>query len=155
MDETLTAAFQEWHNLERQNEIAYRTMEAKAEFINWPGLTKWLHHAAKDERHHAASVAGYLIDRNILPEFRALEAIAQPIGDEHTDFFRSALFREMLTTSTIGEIYAMALESGDHDAARFMLPFLEEQTRSEREIKDYLTLLARPVDKLVFDQGLK
>lgn len=154
MDSTLLAAIQEWHTFERQNCAAYDALSARADAINWPGLAKWLAKAAGEEREHAAKIAGYLVDKNATPEYAALDSASAPQSDDHADFFKAALVRETLTDETIKEIYQMACEQGEYDAAQFMLWFLEEQRRSIRTITDYLKMLSRPVDRLVFDNAL-
>jgi ferritin len=154
MDNTLTQAIQEWHTAERQNSAAYDALFVQADNINWPGLAKWCKASADDEREHAAKVAAFLIDKNITPEIRALEGVTPPAGDDHAEYFRAAMAREVLTDEAIKEIYRMAFDAGEYDACEFMLWFLAEQRRSIREITDYLNMLARNVDRLVFDNGL-
>jgi len=154
MDSTLTQAFQEWHTTERQNSAAYDALFVQADNVNWPGLAKWCKHAADEEREHAAKVAAFLVDKNVLPEISDIVRVASPAGDDHTAFFQAAMAREVLTDETIKEIYRMAEEAGEYDACEFIFPFLVEQRRSIREIGDYLKMLARPVDRLVFDNSL-
>jgi ferritin len=154
MDNTLTQAIQEWHTTERQNMAAYDALFAQADNVNWPGLAHWCKQSADDEREHAAKVAAFLVDKNILPETQPLEAVTPPTGDDHATFFQVAMTREVLTDQTIKEIYGMALEAGEYDTCEFANWFLAEQRRSIREIADYLKMLARPVDALVFDNSL-
>lgn len=154
MDETVLKAIQEWHNLERQNVAAYDALFGGADNVNWPGLALWCKHSADEEREHAEKVAAFLVDKGISPEYGPLSAANAPESDNHADYFRAALTREMLTDETIKEIYKMAFDAGEYDACEFMLWFLAEQRRSIREITDYLKMLARPVDRLVFDESL-
>jgi ferritin len=155
MNPDIISALKEQHTLERQNAAAYDALAAQADVINWPGLESWCAKSANEERDHAAKIAAYLVDRNQTPTFEALEAASAPTSGDHADFFRAAMAREIMTTEHINEIYDMCCEAKEFDVCRRLLWFLEEQTKSEREITDYLLMLARPIDRLVFDQSLK
>lgn len=149
--------------LERQNEQFYRALAAAAENENWPGAAKFFEQSADDEQSHALRVRNYLIDRNAVPVFQALEAVPEIDAYDYLGMFKLALERENITTASLKEKYQNAVNEPDPQTVSKLIVsdgdwpgFLEEQTISERELIDYITTITG-LDKpgiLTFDQTL-
>ena len=112
--------------------------------------------SADEERKHADKFAGFIVDRNAVPQFAALAAILPAQGDDLVAFFEAALACEMATTEAIKTLHYMAEESEDPQTCAFLIWFLEEQTASEREVTDILLMLRRLDNngRVVFDEKL-
>lgn len=157
MNQQLIQAWNEQLTLERQNAAIYDALAAALDVVNWPGSSAWMKKSADEERQHADKFAAYIVDRFGIPVYSALDGCNVPTGDNLVDYFTAALQREQLTTEAIKTLHFMAEEAEEPDACRFLLWFLEEQTKSVREISDLLLLLGR-MDKsmqFVFDNELK
>lgn len=156
MNQTLLDALNQQLTLERQNAAIYDALSAMLDAVNWAGSSKWMKHAADEEREHADKVTSYIVDRNSLPVFMPLEGCNTPASDNLTEYFQAALLREQATTEALKTLYYLAESEEDPQLCVFLHPLLDEQTRSEREITDILIMLRR-LDKngwIVFDKGL-
>lgn len=157
MKSILLQALNDQLTLERQNAAIYDALSAALDVVNWAGSAAWMKKAADEEREHADKFAAYIVDRFGIPIYAALEACAAPTSDALYLYFDAALRREKATTEAIKTLHYMAEENEDPQTCTFLIPFIEEQTKSEREISDILLLLSR-LDKtgfLVFDNSIK
>jgi ferritin len=157
MNNSLLQALNTQLTMERQNAAIYDALSAALDVVFWTGSSAWMKKSADEERTHAQRFSDYIIDRFGTPVYSALDGCNVPLGDDLPAFFDAALDREQLTTEAIKELWYTAEQNEDPDTCRFLLYFLEEQTKSEREIGDYLLMLNR-LDKtgyLLFDNALK
>jgi len=157
MNSTLMQALNDQLTMERQNAAIYDALSAALDVVFWSGSSKWMKSSANEEREHADKFAGYIVDRMGVPVFSSLDGCNCPTGDNLVDYFSAALGREWLTTEAIKTLYYMAEEAEESQTCQFLLSFLEEQTKSEREISDYLIMLKR-LDKtgmMIFDKQLE
>lgn len=160
----LLALIQAQITLERTNEAHYRNLAAAADVVNRPGAVAYFTSAANDEADHARRFVDFLIDRNERPKFDALPALEPFNGNDYAGMFRAALVREQLTTAALTTLYQMAdEESLDPQTIALLLNpsgdfpgFMVEQTKSERELTDFLTSITRlSEDGLeIFDSNL-
>lgn len=130
---------------ERYNSAFYRACANRLAFLNLTGLARWMRHAARDENRHASWFADYLIDRNEFPPTDALPAVTLPNSatmlTAGSVLFAEALKREQATTQAINALYELGDEVNDPQTCVFLHWFIEEQTRSEREITELLAEL--------------
>lgn len=134
---------------ERNNSAMYLALANRLDFSNLTGLASHMRAASADELTHAQKFSDYLIDRYAFPVVAPLESATPPDGPMlsiGTLCFAAALQREMQTTEQIKTLYDIAEQADDPQTCQFLLWFLEEQTKSERE---YAELVAR----LQFAQG--
>jgi ferritin len=150
MNESLKQALQEQFNKERQNEANYRAKAAQAEAANYPGVAAWMKRSADEEHEHADLIENYLVARNEVPVYTNLMMIDLLPGDALIDLFQGALELEQQNTVSLETLYYLAEQSEDPRTCSFLtVPhddfpgFLEEQTKSEREITDILLELRR------------
>lgn len=134
---------------ERNNSAMYAALANRLEFSNLPGMASHMRTASADELTHAQKFTDYLIDRNVYPVIAPLDAATPPDGQMlviGTLCFAAALQREIQTTEQIKTLYDISEQADDQQTCQFLLWFLDEQTKSERE---YVELVAR----LQFAQG--
>jgi len=157
MNENLLTALQDQFNMERQNAAIYDALAAQLDAVHWPGASAWMKRAADEERQHADKFSGYIVDRNGVPQFAGLVPVVAPQEtDDLVLFFDAAMGREQLTTEAIKALHVLADEAEDPQTCAFLIWFLEEQTKSEREITDILLMLNRLDNngRVVFDETL-
>lgn len=157
MNNTLMQALNDQLTLERQNAAIYDALAAALDVVNWPGSSAWMKKSANEEREHADKFSAYIVDRFGVPVFSALDGCNVPTSNDLIDYFAAALLREQATTEAIKTLNFMAEENEDCQTEAFLIWALEEQTKSEREISDFLLQLRR-MDKsmqFVFDNELK
>lgn len=155
--------------IERTNEVYYRALSAAADVVNRPGARAYFEKSAGEEAYHSRVITEYLIDRGEQPIFAQLEPAPNINGNDYAGMFRLALEREQLTTLSLAGIYWITYSTdgneGDPQTMAFLINpiiefsfpgFLAEQTKSERELTDYLLKIGRlSEDGLeVFDNGL-
>ena len=129
-------------NLERLNAAYYDALATQMEVINFEGTAKFFRESAQEEMVHYKKFSDYLIDRNETPSLTALPA---PVLGQPTllNAFQGAQAREAITTESIDALYDRAEEAGDNATCAFLLWFIDEQVRSERELFDYVVMIKR------------
>lgn len=153
MNNSLTIALQKQFNKERFNSAQYAALSAALSFRNWTGAAKYMMDNSEDELSHANKFADYMTDRGIMP---VLEIVEKPIAlneDNYLLAFQHALDLEQATTEAINQLFFICESSEDPQTEQFLLWFLEEQTKSERELSDHIMMIERLDDNglLVFD----
>ena len=138
MNVNLLQAMNDQLTFERQNAAIYDALAAQLDVVNWQGSAAWMKKAANEEREHADKFAAHIVDRFGVPVYSALDGCNAPTGDNLIPYFDAAFMREMATTEAIKTLYFMAEEGEDPQMCVFLHPFIEEQTKSEREISDLL-----------------
>lgn len=124
---------------ERQNSAIYSAIGNRFDVLNLTGLAKFARENSAEELTHAARITDYVVDRYGFPVVDALTAVDPPQADMISAarvLFAYALMREQMTTEAIKTIYDMAEEADDPQTCQFLLWFLEEQTKSEREFSE-------------------
>lgn len=136
-------ALQKQMNKERQNAAEYSAFAAALEAENWPGFAHYFEKAAEDETSHFKLFRDYLIDRNETPVLAALAAPMLMDGNQPLTFFQQALKLERENTALILAIEEVAEALDDGQTEDWIIPVVNEQTRSERELVDALLELGR------------
>lgn len=142
---------------ERQNAAVYGAMGASLSAVNWPGSAAFMRKSAGEEMEHARKFEDYLIDRGAFPEYGPLQECACLDSVDLVEYFAVALEVEQATTKAILAICKLADEK-DEMTEQFLLWFIEEQRRSERDLVDTLQELERydgsAVGYKLFDRSL-
>lgn len=157
MNQTLLNAFIEQMNKERQNAAAYDALSAQADVVAWLGTSAWMKKAANEEREHFQAFCDFIVDVNGVPKFSELLPCGAPQSDNLPEFYAEALRLEKENTEAIKALHYLAEETEEPQACVFLIPYIAEQTRSERELTDTVTILQR-MDKTgwyVFDKEIK
>lgn len=156
MNNTLLQALKDQLTMERQNAAIYDALSAALDVVFWDGSSKFMKASANEEREHADKFCAYIVDRNGSPAFAALDECNVPSGDDLSSYFEAALAREKVTTEALKVLYYTSEEAEDPQTCAFLLPFMIEQTESERQLTDFVLMLKR-LDKngwIAFDKKL-
>lgn len=143
LDAVLMDALNRQVTQERYNVAIYAALGNRLEYANLPGLASFMRKASAEEQTHADKFSAYLIDRNALPLTDAVPAYTAPDGPMISIgrvCFAEALRREQVVTEMIKLLYDTAEQAGDPQTCVFLHWFLDEQTKSEREL---IELVAR------------
>jgi ferritin len=141
LSQTLVTAINEQFTQERQNAVAYEALSWALISASWDGFGEWMRHAAHDERKHAAILADHLIDRNAIVIIDNLQAVQSGDAKNPTMAFGEALRLEVANTEALRTLYFLCEGEEDPQACVMLQPLLDEQTKSERELKDIITQL--------------
>ncbi len=124
---------------ERQNSAIYLAIGNQFDVLNLTGLAKFARVNSIEELGHAQRIIDYIVDRYGVPVTDALlsvEQISVGMMNGPRILFTGALQREQVTTEQIKTIYDLAEDADDPQTCQFLLWFLEEQTKSEREFSE-------------------
>jgi len=129
-------------NLERLNAAYYDALATWCEFVTFDKSGVFFRNEAVNELSHYQKISAYLIDRNEAP---ILSELPKPIAalTNLISAYQAAAQREALTTQALDELYDLAEETGDNATCQFLLWFIEEQVKSEREYYDFIQQLQR------------
>jgi ferritin len=123
---------------ERFNSAFYKAAEVRLEILNLTGMAHFMRDASQDETSHAQRLIDYLIDRNETPLINSVDMPTLPATPDLITagaiLFGAALQREQQVTQQINYLYLLSLEVKDPQSAVFLEWFIQEQTRSEREL---------------------
>lgn len=150
-------ALQNQVTAERTNRDFYRCAGFQLDGLNWPGSSKWFIHGSHEEQHHADWFSKYINARNGAVIYDTIPAIPLIASADILPFFETALAKEKATTEKINALYQLSDQEEDPQTCQFLHYFLKEQTRSEREITDYVLELKRgdATAHILFDKKLK
>lgn len=139
LDPVVLDALNRQYTTERQNSAIYAAIGNRFDVLNLTGLAKFARDNSAEEQTHADKIRDYIVDRYGFPIIDALTPIDPPQADMLTAarvLFALALLREQTTTEAIKTIYDLAVDADDPQTCQFLLWFLEEQTKSEREFSE-------------------
>ena len=129
---------------ERKASATYSAISNALSSTPFKGFAKYFKEEAESELQHSFRFEKYLQDRNYAPDMFSIEAMSYgqlwPI-----QAVKLACDLEMQVTALINAIYAQAHLDGDYNTCQFLQYFLEEQVKSEAELKQLeleLTLAA-------------
>jgi ferritin len=125
---------------ERQNSAIYLAIANQFDVLDLVGMAKFARAASAEEQAHAQRIIDYIVDRYGAPVTDALTSVdilpALTMMNAPRILFSGALQREQVTTEQIKTVYDLAEDADDPQTCQFLLWFLEEQTKSEREISE-------------------
>jgi ferritin len=137
MNDDLLQAFQDQIALEQASARAYLQMSAWAQSHALTGTAAWLRSQSEEETEHAGRFLDFVLDRGEEVRLQALGAPA-PDFDDIIAVFEGALAHEQRVTRSIGELYALAQQVGDHRSLPLLSWFLSEQVEEESSIHTIL-----------------
>lgn len=111
---------------------AYLYLEISNYFssLNLDGFTKWYRIQALEEQDHAMKIINYIISNNEKPILKQIDSPNIKI-DTPIYALESAFKHEQYITSSINEIYSLAISSNDFRTMKFLDWFIEEQAEEE------------------------
>lgn len=139
LDPVVLDALNRQYTTERQNSAIYAAIGNRFDVLNLTGFAKFARDNSAEEQTHADKLRDYIVDRYGFPIIAALDPVDPPQADMLTAarvLFALALLREQTTTEAIKTIYDLAEDADDPQTCQFLLWFLEEQTKSEREFSE-------------------
>lgn len=135
----------------------YLGMTAYFESRSLSGFGHWMRLQSREELGHAMRLVDFLIDRGGTVELGAIDAPGLGF-DTPLEVMQAALAHERKVTSSIEDLYELALEHRDYAAQVLMQWFVTEQVEEEKsagEIVDQLELAGdSPSALLVLDGRL-
>ncbi|MBN1260604.1 MAG: ferritin [Anaerolineae bacterium] len=135
-------AINEQINRELYSGYLYLAMSAYCEAENFPGIANWMKVQAEEEQEHAERFYDFVNDRGGRVY---LKAIDEPPTDFGTplDIFQASLEHEQFITSSINELYALALAENDYATQIMLQWFISEQIEEEKNASDIVALLEK------------
>jgi ferritin len=147
ISDTLFQAFNTQYSRELTNSDAYYQLANVAGDLAWDGCEKFLLKSSGEEREHAGKIRDFLLDRNREPVILAKPEQSvnakDPLG-----WITIAYGLEQANTKLILTLNDMCDNENDEDAENFLIWFIEEQRKSERELYDWIQRLTRAGDNI-------
>lgn len=112
----------------------YHAMGAYFDQKNLNGIAKWFYKNAAEELAHANKFSDYIIARNAMPSFAAINAPQFTPGSP-INMFKQVLALEETVTARIRTLFAYAKGQHDYQTEVLLHWFLEEQTDAENEVQ--------------------
>jgi len=142
LSDNLTKAISEQINAEYYSAYLYQSMSAYAEDASLKGAASWLWVQAREEMAHAIHMYQYILDRDALPTYGAIEA--PPASSSFTSMlnvFEAVLVHERKVTERINNIATLAMKENDHACYQFIMWYVNEQVEEEANDKSIIDRL--------------
>lgn len=112
---------------------------------NLEGFASWMLKQHEEEQQHAMRLLTYLQDRGGTV---TLGSLPQPNTTFSTplEVFKASLEQEVANTTSINNLYDLALKLNDHATKSHLQWFLDEQVEEEKSFEDIIALLKRVGD---------
>jgi len=137
---TMQDATNEQINKELYSSYLYLSMAAYFESKNLPGFAKWMRVQADEETKHGMKFYQYLVDRGgrVL-----LKAIAAPGIDwkSNLEVFKEVQSHEAAVTTSINNLYELALKEKDYPAQVLLQWYITEQVEEEKNAAEIVQQL--------------
>jgi ferritin len=149
LDSKLVSALSKQINAEYYSAYLYLVMSASADQMGLKGTANWLFVQAQEEMAHGTRIYEYVLERNELPSFMAIDL--PPTS--HTDIaemFKDVLAHEKLVTKSINSIASLAMQESDHACYQFLMWFVNEQVEEEDSANDIIDKL----EMIAGDRGM-
>ena len=145
LDERLEAALNAQVTMEFGAAYSYFSMSAWFEAEGLPGMAQWMRSQAAEELTHAEKFYQFILDRGGRIDLGTIEA---PQADFATsiDVFNKSLEQEQAVTTSINNLYAMAVELKDFASLPLLDWFVAEQVEEESNVRQILDDLDRAGD---------
>jgi ferritin len=117
----------------------YLSMSAWCGSNDLPGMAAFMKTKGEEERVHALKIYDYVHDRDGKVTLMAIE---QPPAEfkSYLDIFEKQLGHEKKVTTSIHNLYAIALEEKDYATSVMLQWFIEEQVEEEKEAQEIIQL---------------
>ena len=118
----------------------YLAMSAYCEANNLPGSAKWMRIQSQEELTHAMKLFDHVVDRGGRVTLAALEQPPKEYGTA-LQLFTKVLAHEVLVTSSIHKLYALAVKEQDYPAQVMLQWFVTEQVEEEKNATEVVEQL--------------
>ena len=132
-------------NWEQTAAQEYLAMAGYFEDRNLRGFAEFMRKQAEEETEHATRISDHIFARGGRAQ---LGTIAEPTAEfaSAKAVFEAALAREESNTSSIHELYKLALDTGDYATQTMLHWFIDEQVEEEQWCNEALALLEMVAD---------
>ncbi len=145
VDERLEAALNTQVTMEYGAAYSYFGMSAWFEAEGLPGMAQWMRAQAAEELTHAEKFYQFILDRGGHINLGAIEAPQAEFATS-IDVFRMSLALEQAVTTSINNLYAMAVELKDFASLPMLDWFVAEQVEEESSVQQIIDDLDRAGD---------
>lgn len=106
------------------------------------GFASWMQNQHAEEQVHAMKLLNYLQDRGGRVSLAALPSPRSEYSSP-LEVFQVSLEMEIENTTSINNLYELALKLNDHATKSHLQWFLDEQVEEEKSMEDVIALLER------------
>jgi ferritin len=145
INKTMNAALNDQITMELQAAHNYLAMAAWFESASFPGMAAWMHAQSVEETQHALKFYQFVIDRDGTVVLGPLDAPTSEFKDI-VSVFETGLAQERDVTSSINNLYALAMEEKDFASLPLLDWFVTEQIEEEATFSQVLDDLALAAD---------
>lgn len=138
MDNKLYELVNDQINKELYSAYLYLEMADFYKDAGLDGFASYFEIQAQEERDHALIFRKYLLENDVIPQLKAIDAPAQTYKT-YMDPLHVQYEHEQYVTSLINNIYAAALEAQDFRLQQFLKWFIDEQMEEEDNARDMVT----------------
>jgi ferritin len=140
--EALEAAYSKQITMEYGAAYSYLAKAAWLDEHDWPGMAAWMRAQSAEEITHALKFLEFVLDRGAGVELGAIAAPAQDFASP-LEVFQDALAQEEAVTTSINELYALAVEEQDFASRPLLDWFVDEQVEEEATVGQIVADLGR------------
>ncbi len=138
MDDKLYELVNDQINKELYSAYLYLEMADFYKDAGLDGFASYFLIQAQEERDHAMIFRKYLLENDLIPQLKAIDAPAQTYKT-YMDPLHVQYEHEQYVTSLINDIYAAALDAKDFRLQQFLKWFIDEQMEEEDNARDMVT----------------
>ena len=140
INKTMQNAMNEQINKELFSSYLYLSMAAYFEDKNLPGFANWMRLQADEEREHAMKFYDFILERGGRVQLKAIEA-PKSEWDSNLEVVEEVAAHEAKVTTSINELYELALKEKDYPAQVMLQWFITEQVEEESSAAEVLASL--------------
>lgn len=143
----ITKALNEQINKEFYSAYMYLGVSAWFEEKNLPGFANWYRVQAQEEKDHAMLIFDYLIKNNEIIDLQSIHNVDE-VFVKLDEPLKAALKHEYYITSSINDIYELAMSMKDFRTMVFLDFFIKEQVEEENNAEGLVNQFAFLEDDL-------
>ena len=140
INKTMQNAMNEQINKELFSSYLYLSMAAYFEDKNLPGFANWMRLQSDEEREHAMKFYDFILERGGRVQLKAIEA-PKSEWDSNLEVVEEVAAHEAKVTTSINELYELALKEKDYPAQVMLQWFITEQVEEESSAAEVLASL--------------
>lgn len=127
-------------NQELTASYSYLGMSTYFDELSLDGLASWMQNQHGEEQEHAMKLLNYLQDRGGRVQLAAIPS-PQVEFNSILEVFEISLKMEIENTTSINQLYDLALQHNDHATKSHLQWFLDEQVEEEKSMEDIIANL--------------
>ena len=140
ISKTMEKALNTQVNRELYSAYLYLAMSSYFETVNMKGFARWMRVQAKEEQEHAMKFFDHLLERGGTVSLKTLETPAEK-WSSNLEAFKEVLAHEEMISTSINNLYEIALKEKDYPAQVMLQWFINEQVEEEKNANDILAQL--------------